>query len=55
MSFDWKAVVGTVAPGLAGLLAGPLAGVGVKALCSAFGMSSDSTEEDLAARVQSTQ
>lgn len=32
MAFDWKSVVGTVAPGLATVLAGPLAGGAVKVL-----------------------
>lgn len=35
MGFDWKSIVGTVAPTIATALGGPLAGVAVKTLASA--------------------
>jgi hypothetical protein len=37
MKFDWKSVVGTVAPVLATALGGPLAGVAVKAIAAGLG------------------
>jgi hypothetical protein len=37
-SFDWKGTIGTVAPVLAGIFGSPVAGVGVSALCKAFGL-----------------
>jgi hypothetical protein len=41
----WKDIVGTVAPALAGLLGGPLAGVAVKALSEALLGTPDGSEE----------
>lgn len=38
MAFDWKSALGTVAPWLAGTLAGPAAGLAVKSLCSLAGL-----------------
>lgn len=49
--FDWKAVVRTVAPGIATALGGPLAGMAVKALGDAIGMDS-ATEESVAAAIK---
>lgn len=47
MSFDWKGLVGTVAPTIASVFGTPLVGVGVKALCVALGLNpSGSTEID---------
>jgi hypothetical protein len=43
MSFDWKSVVGTVAPGIATALGGPLAGMAVTTLAKALGV--ESTED----------
>lgn len=40
MSFDWKKTVATVAPGIANLLGGPLAGMGMSALLGVFGIES---------------
>lgn len=37
---DWKKILGTVAPGLATALGGPLAGLAVQAIGSAFGIES---------------
>lgn len=49
--FDWKAVVRTVAPGIATALGGPLAGMAVKALGDAIGLDS-ATEETVAAALK---
>ena len=38
MSFDWKKAVGTVAPGVANMLGGPLAGMATNALLDMFGI-----------------
>jgi hypothetical protein len=46
MSFDWKSVVGTVAPGIATALGGPLAGMAVSTLAKALGV--EATEEAVA-------
>ncbi|MDI9350257.1 MAG: hypothetical protein QM537_09695 [Candidatus Symbiobacter sp.] len=51
MSFDWKSIVGTVAPGIATALGGPLAGMAVKALSSALLGKSDGTEAEVAQAV----
>lgn len=45
MSFDWKAVVKTVAPGLATALGGPLAGLAVTAIGEALGVSEPTQEK----------
>lgn len=45
MSFDWKKLVGTVAPTIATALGGPLAGLAVKALGEALGTPEATTEE----------
>jgi len=53
MSFDWKATLGTVAPGLATMLGGPLAGMATSAVMGYFGIEStgDATQdEDLLSR-----
>jgi hypothetical protein len=49
---DWKALVGTVAPGIATALGGPLAGLAVSALTNALGLPSGSTEDDVAATMK---
>lgn len=49
---DWKKIVGTVAPGIATALGGPLAGMAVKAVAGALGMDAGASEEDVAAAVQ---
>lgn len=48
MSFDWKKLVGSVAPTLATALGGPLAGMAVQAIGGALGLS-DSTEQNISA------
>lgn len=49
--FNWKALVGTVAPTLATTFLGPLGGMAVKAVGDALGMDS-ATEQDISARLQ---
>src|SRR5882724_9953552 len=44
MSFDWKSLVGSVAPTLATALGGPLAGMAVKAIGDAVGVSNPTTD-----------
>lgn len=51
MSFDWKSLVGSIAPTIATALGGPLAGMAVKALGDAAGLS-NATEETVAAAIQ---
>lgn len=53
MDFDWKSLVGTVAPTIATALGGPLAGMGVKAIVSALGLTEGSGEKEIAAALQS--
>jgi hypothetical protein len=53
MSFDWKSLVGSIAPTLATALGGPMAGMAVKALSSSMGLSDESTEKELSAALQS--
>ncbi len=52
MSFDWKSLVGSIAPTLATALGGPLAGMAVKALSSSLGLSDESSEKDISAALQ---
>jgi hypothetical protein len=51
MAFDWKSVVGTVAPTIATALRGPLAGLAVKAIGGVFGLGDGATEADVAAKL----
>lgn len=51
MPFDWKSVVGTVAPTIATALGGPLAGLAVKAIGGALGMGGSVTEAEVAAKI----
>lgn len=51
MAFDWKSVVGTVAPTIATALGGPLAGLAVKAIGGVFGLGEGATEAEVAAKV----
>lgn len=46
MSFDWKKTVGKVAPGIATLLGGPLAGMATTALCEMFGIDSKASNAE---------
>lgn len=48
MAFDWKSLLGTVAPALATALCGPLAGLAVTAVGSALGFGDEATEEQVA-------
>ena len=48
MAFDWKSVVGTVAPTIATALGGPLAGLAVKAIGGVFGLGEGAGEADVA-------
>jgi hypothetical protein len=51
MAFDWRALLGTVAPGIATALGGPLAGMAVQAIGAAFGMDPGATQETVAAKL----
>lgn len=46
MSFDWKGTIGKVAPGIATMLGGPLAGMATNALCDMFGIKSDAPDAE---------
>lgn len=52
MSFDWKSVVGTVAPTLATALGGPLAGAAVSAIATALGLPTNATDKDVENAIQ---
>lgn len=51
MAFDWKRVVGTVAPTIATALGGPLAGMAVTAIGGALGLGDGVNEESIAAKL----
>lgn len=51
MSFDWKSVVGSVAPTLATALGGPMAGVAVKAIANGLGLKDTAKESEVAAAI----
>lgn len=50
--FDWKAVLGTVAPTLATAFGGPLAGLATKAVVEALGLPESSGEEQVVAAIK---
>ena len=52
MSFDWKSLVGSVAPTLATALGGPMAGMAVKSIASSLGLSDRASEKDVSAALQ---
>jgi hypothetical protein len=52
MNFDLKTAIGSIAPTLATMLGGPLAGTAVSAIAAAFGMSPSSTLAQVSAQVQ---
>jgi hypothetical protein len=52
MSFDWKRALGVVAPTLATMVGGPLAGTAVSAIASVFGLGGDATEAQISKAVQ---
>lgn len=55
-TFDWRGVLRTVAPTVATLLGGPLAGVGVNALCDVLGLDKtlpqDKLNQQISAQLQ---
>lgn len=54
MAFDWKSLLGTVAPTLATALGGPVAGIAVKAIAGSLLGNEDATEREIAAAMAST-
>ena len=52
MDFNWKSIVGTVAPALATALGGPLAGMATAAIAKACGLGDGASQEDVMAAVQ---
>ncbi len=52
MEFDWKSVVGTLAPTIATALGGPLAGAGVAALSQVLLGKKDGTEKEISIALQ---
>ena len=52
MSFDWKKLVGTVAPSIGTALGGPLVGMAVKSVAVALGMAPDTPEEKVVEKLQ---
>lgn len=53
MDFNWKALLGSVAPTIATALGGPLAGLGTKALISALGLADGAKEAEISAAMAS--
>ncbi|MCA3704237.1 MAG: hypothetical protein INF12_14540 [Methylobacterium sp.] len=51
MAFNWRSVIGTVAPTIATALGGPLAGLAVKAIGGALGLGEGASEADIEARI----
>lgn len=51
MNFDWKSVLGNVAPMLATALGGPLAGGAVAAITKALGLGDGATDAEIAKRL----
>lgn len=51
MNFDWKKLVGTVAPAIGTALGGPLAGLALKAVATSFGLDESSSEEQVSAAI----
>lgn len=52
MGFDWRSVVGTVAPAIATALGGPLAGLATSAVAKAFGLGAEVSEDEVVAAVR---
>jgi len=50
-SFDWKSVVGAVAPTIGTALGGPLGGMAAQAVVSALGLKAEAKEADIARAV----
>jgi hypothetical protein len=51
MNFDWKKLVGTVAPALGTALGGPLVGIAVKSVATALGLEPEATQEQVATKL----
>ncbi len=51
MPFDWKKLLGTVAPTLATAIGGPFAGLAVKAIGGALGLGEGATETEIATKL----
>ena len=51
MAFNWKSILGTVAPGLATALGGPLAGMAVQAVSNAVLGKQDGSDDEIAAAI----
>jgi hypothetical protein len=49
MAFDWKSLLGTVAPSIATALGGPLAGLATKGIIGALGLGPDAGEAEISA------
>jgi len=54
MAFDWKSIVKTVAPTIATVLGGPLAGMGVRAISEALLGNPNGTEAEIEIALQGT-
>lgn len=52
MAFDLGKAIGSIAPVLAGMLGGPLAGTAVSALVGAFGLAPSATQDDITQVIQ---
>jgi hypothetical protein len=52
-SFDWKSIVGAVAPTIGTALGGPLGGMAAQAITGALGIKTDAKEGDIARAVAS--
>lgn len=52
MDFNWKALLGTVAPTIATALGGPLAGLATKGIIGALGLGDDAGEAEIAAALK---
>ncbi|NLG06039.1 MAG: hypothetical protein GX567_19755 [Clostridia bacterium] len=52
MAFNWKGLIGTVAPTIATALGGPLAGLATKAVAGALGLTEGADEAEIAAALQ---
>lgn len=52
MSFDLKKAIATIAPTLANMLGGPMAGTAVAAIAQAVGLPADSSQDDVTRAVQ---
>lgn len=52
MGFDWKGIIGTVAPGIAAMLGSPIAGVAVAGLCEVFGLTPSGDDDADTAQIE---